>query len=77
MVPMLHIMVLNSLTYDGTCHFYLLFKLVYIKNQIIPISHWIVPTSHMIVLISHLMVPIEWVPYLQKECEYCRMTLCT
>jgi hypothetical protein len=20
------------------------------------------------------MVPIEWVPYLQKECEYCRMT---
>ena len=28
----------------------------------------------MMVLISHLMVPIEWVPYPQKEYEYCRMT---
>jgi hypothetical protein len=27
------------------------------------------------VLISHLMVAIEWVPYPQKECGYCRMTL--
>jgi hypothetical protein len=26
------------------------------------------------VLISHLIVPIEWVPYPQKECGYCRMT---
>ena len=26
------------------------------------------------VLISHLMVLIEWVPYPQKECGYCRMT---
>ena len=40
----------------------------------VPISHWIVPTSHIMVLISHLMVPIEWVPYPQKECGYCRMT---
>ena len=40
----------------------------------VPISHWIVPTSHIMVLISHLIVPIEWVPYPQKECEYCRMT---
>jgi hypothetical protein len=28
----------------------------------------------MMVLISHLMVAIEWVPYSQKECGYCRMT---
>ena len=28
----------------------------------------------MIVLISHLLVPIEWVPYPQKQCWYCRMT---
>jgi hypothetical protein len=40
----------------------------------VPISHWIVPTSYIMVLISHLMVPIKWVPYLQKECEYCRIT---
>ncbi len=40
----------------------------------VPISHWIVPISHIMVLISHLMVPIEWVPYPQKECGYCRMT---
>ena len=40
----------------------------------VPISHWIVPTPHIMVLISHLMVPIEWVPYPQKECGYCRMT---
>ena len=48
---------------------------MYIKNQIVLTSHWIVPTSHMMVFISHLMIPIEWVPYPQKECEYCRMTL--
>jgi hypothetical protein len=46
-------------------HFYLLFKLIYIKNQIVPISHWIIPTSHTMIFISHL-VPIEWVPYPQK-----------
>ena len=28
----------------------------------------------MIVLISHLMVLIEWISYLQKEYEYCRIT---
>ena len=28
----------------------------------------------MIVFISHLIVPIEWIPYLQKECVYYRMT---
>ena len=27
----------------------------------------------MMVLISYLMIPIEWVPYPQKECGYCRM----
>ena len=41
----------------------------------VPISYWIVPTSHIMILISHLMVPIEWVPYPQKECGYCKMTL--
>ena len=40
----------------------------------VPISHWIVLTSHIMILISHLMVSIEWFPYLQKECKYCRMT---
>ena len=50
-------------------------QIVSISHWIVPISHWIVPTSHMMVLKSHLIVIIEWVPYPQKKCGYCRMTL--
>ena len=67
MVRMSYMMVPTITLLDNTLNFCLLFKFNIYKNQI-------VPTSHMMILISHLMVPIEWVPYPQKECEYCRMT---
>ena len=71
MVPTLHMMI-PTITLFGILNFYLLFKFnIYKKNT----SHWIVPISHMMVFILHLMVPIEWIPYPQKECGYCRMTL--
>jgi hypothetical protein len=75
MVPMSHMIVLIShmmvptITLLGTLDFYLLFKFkIYKKNQIIP-------TSHIMVLISHLIIPIKWVPYSQKEYDYCKMTV--
>ena len=74
MVRMSYMMVPTFTLLDNTLNFCLLFKFNIYKNQIVPTSYWIVPTSHMMILISHLMVPIEWVPYPQKECGYCRMT---
>ena len=63
--------------------------MVLMSHMMVPTSHIIVPTITLlgtlnfyllfkfniyIYNISHLIVPIEWVPYSQKECKYCRMT---